>query len=262
MNETVKRILATLVFLPVLIFILMNNDFNSLYWSVFILLVGVGGTIELAMMFRKKGLTNYPVLVILINVGIYAVYYFALPQNYLIGLILLSVLIGYGLQVFGKDLEKSFVSFLLVLFSVLYLGLMWGTLIPLKVLGVKHLIVLIAGTWFCDIGAYFTGKAIGKHKLDLKTSPNKTVEGFIGGIILSVVAIFVACHFTGIGFRIWMLILPFSTIIGDLLESLYKRYSTVKDSSNLIPGHGGLLDVFDSLIFNAPLYYFSLQLFN
>jgi phosphatidate cytidylyltransferase len=110
-----------------------------------------------------------------------------------------------------------------------------------------------------DSAQYYTGRALGKRPLSPAISPKKTVEGAIGGVVFGTIAMTLAGHYV---FRspIWMLALLGAAIsllgiVGDLFESLLKRSAGVKDSSNLIPGHGGVLDRIDSWLFAAPVYY-------
>ncbi|WP_117233488.1 phosphatidate cytidylyltransferase [Vibrio maerlii] len=114
--------------------------------------------------------------------------------------------------------------------------------------------------WAADSGAYFAGKSFGKRKMAPKVSPNKTIEGLVGGIIAAlVVGWFTAgwfdIHFTSA----WsMIVITLATVVisvlGDLVESMFKRVSGIKDSSNLIPGHGGILDRIDSLTAAFPVF--------
>ena len=123
---------------------------------------------------------------------------------------------------------------------------------------------IFGAIWLCDSGAYFAGRALGRHKLFPRVSPNKTWEGAIVGFIAAVGAFVLFRHF----------LLPYLSLrdalvcggiigifgqVGDLAESLLKRDAGVKDSSTLIPGHGGVLDRFDSLLFVAPLLFFYLD---
>ncbi len=123
-------------------------------------------------------------------------------------------------------------------------------------------VFLVAGaTFMSDTGAYFVGHAIGKHKLAPLVSPGKTIEGFVGGIVGSVLAAFVCKFFFWQAFPTKECILIGILIgvvgpLGDLSESLIKRSVNVKDSGQLIPGHGGLLDRVDALLFTAPLVYY------
>jgi phosphatidate cytidylyltransferase len=118
--------------------------------------------------------------------------------------------------------------------------------------------------WTNDTFAYIVGKSIGKHKLYEKISPKKTIEGFIGGIIFSVIAgILISKYYIGGSIFIWtispVIISVFSTL-GDLIESKFKRIAGVKDSGNIMPGHGGVLDRLDSIIFVAPFVYLFYQI--
>lgn len=120
--------------------------------------------------------------------------------------------------------------------------------------------ILFACTWASDTFAYFIGSAVGSHRLAPSISPNKTVEGFLGSILGTVlVAIFVGNLIFSFEFTqmaIAGLILSIAATLGDLVESAIKRYTNVKDSGFLIPGHGGVLDRFDSLFFTAPIFYY------
>ena len=118
--------------------------------------------------------------------------------------------------------------------------------------------------WASDTGAYFSGRAFGKTKLLERLSPKKTVEGFIGGMITAMLVGY--CAFLVLGFGevwIWVLIGAFMSITGtagDLFESMLKRQSGVKDSGTILPGHGGILDRFDSTLISIPIYWILLNI--
>jgi phosphatidate cytidylyltransferase len=129
------------------------------------------------------------------------------------------------------------------------------------VFGKLEVVVVVTATFFCDSAAYFAGSAWGKRKLSTSISPNKTVEGSLAGLLTSVLFmsicwIFIRAPelpiFIGI---ILGIIIGVMAQVGDLLVSLIKRYFRVKDASDMIPGHGGILDRFDSLFFTAPALY-------
>ena len=120
--------------------------------------------------------------------------------------------------------------------------------------------ILFICTWSSDTFAYFVGVAIGSHKLASSISPNKTIEGFIGGVVgTTAMAILVGHFFFNFPFiemAILGFILAIVATLGDLVESVIKRFTGVKDSGILLPGHGGMLDRFDSIFFTAPIFYY------
>ena len=128
---------------------------------------------------------------------------------------------------------------------------------------ILYLIIVVKCT---DIGAYTVGRLVGQHKLCPRISPGKTIEGFFGGIAFALAASLLFCHFTGYRFGseislrfhdavILGVLLAVAGTVGDLFESLLKRAANTKDSSTVIPGMGGVLDVIDSLLFGAPVLY-------
>ena len=128
-------------------------------------------------------------------------------------------------------------------------------------LGCALVWLMFIGTWASDTFAYFVGSAIGRHKLCPSISPNKTIEGFVGSLAGTTATIVAVGSFISVPTEtaaiLGLGIAVFATL-GDLVESVFKRYVGIKDSGNIIPGHGGVLDRFDSVLFTAPLvYYFS-----
>jgi CDP-diglyceride synthetase len=156
----------------------------------------------------------------------------------------------------GKD--KTTIKYALGTGILLLFGASLMSLHALPKLGVKLTLVLFILIWVADIGAYVAGKNFGKHKLARKVSPGKTIEGFLGGLILSAVyAYFVALWLQQdwLYFVIAFPIIAGISVIGDLFASLLKRHGNIKDSGFLLPGHGGFLDRFDSLIAATPFYF-------
>jgi phosphatidate cytidylyltransferase len=131
------------------------------------------------------------------------------------------------------------------------------------------LLFFILATKCSDIGAYSLGSLIGRHKMIPKVSPAKTWEGFAGAILLSTIAAMLMAHYWGAAKLGGMTplhaaalgpLLGFGAVLGDLVESVFKRDSGVKDSGSFFPGIGGILDLLDSLLFNAPLMFLYLRL--
>lgn len=120
--------------------------------------------------------------------------------------------------------------------------------------------VLFACTWASDTFAYFIGSAIGSHKLAASISPNKTVEGFLGSIFGTILtAVVVGTFIFGLPFvkmAVAGFILALAATLGDLVESVLKRFANIKDSGFFLPGHGGALDRFDSILYTAPTFYY------
>jgi len=147
--------------------------------------------------------------------------------------------------------------------GLIYLPILLGHLIPLRMLadGKKWIFMVLIAVMLCDSMAYFVGRKLGRRKLYPAVSPNKSIEGAIGGLVGSVVGVlFSASFFLPVigwadGILIGLLLGVFGQV-GDLFESLLKRACQVKDSGSLIPGHGGLLDRLDSLLFAFPLVYY------
>ncbi|MCW8892893.1 MAG: phosphatidate cytidylyltransferase [Deltaproteobacteria bacterium] len=162
-----------------------------------------------------------------------------------------------------KSIENIHHHFGWILLGWLYLPLLLGHLIPLRLLanGQKWIFLTLMVIMGCDTLAYFVGSKFGKHKLYPAVSPNKSIEGALGGLAGSVLAVLLAKYtfmsFLGMidGVLIGLL-LGTAGQLGDLFESLLKRACQVKDSGHIIPGHGGMLDRLDSLLFAFPIAFY------
>lgn len=126
--------------------------------------------------------------------------------------------------------------------------------------GAQLIMFLFLMVWSADIGAYFVGKAFGKHKLMPNVSPGKTMEGFIGGVVIACLLVALAGMSMGWKLEQFYLVIPITilittvSVLGDLNESMFKRQAGIKDSGSILPGHGGILDRIDSLTATAPIY--------
>ena len=129
------------------------------------------------------------------------------------------------------------------------------------------LLFLMFLIWAADSGAYFAGRSLGKRKLVPNVSPGKTIEGVVGGLVAALAMVFVFAYFLGFGAAelVWFvplaLFVVIVSVVGDLAESLFKRRVGVKDSSNILPGHGGILDRIDSLTAAGPVFALGLYIF-
>jgi phosphatidate cytidylyltransferase len=131
-------------------------------------------------------------------------------------------------------------------------------------IGRKLIWLPILATWMTDTSAYFTGLNFGKNKLAPQISPKKTIEGALGGIIGSIIIVLIYGSYLAINIKERILLgvlLSIASQLGDLVESSFKRDAQIKDSGDIIPGHGGILDRFDSLLFTLPLTYYYFYFF-
>jgi len=187
-------------------------------------------------------------------------------------LLLLSVIFWFFIAPFilakGINLSLQKLRPFYVVLGLILLPATWFSLVFLRELGLVFLLTSIALVWVADIGAYFIGKAFGKRKLTIQISPGKSVEGAIGGLILSygyalLCVIYLpfestifgawAIRFGWVAMFLMVTVLVAFSIFGDLFESQLKRLAEVKDSSHLLPGHGGVLDRVDALIPTMPI---------
>jgi phosphatidate cytidylyltransferase len=228
-----------------------------------IAVISVLALYEFLVLGTKKGYDIPVILCLLISLFITAA--FVLPTvSVEMGMFasLLVIPATYVFRTKGK-IEDALPSSAIAVFGTMYVGMLAGSMIRLRndfPEGPKLVFFLTLVVWLGDAGAYYTGRKFGRRKLAPRISPKKTVEGLIGGIIMSVITATVI-HFTF--FREFPLlhaiamgiVLSISGVIGDLAESMWKRSAAVKDSGTLIPGHGGFLDRFDSIFFTAPILY-------
>ncbi len=149
--------------------------------------------------------------------------------------------------------------------GIFYIGVPFAHFIALRLfpgsLGMKYFAVAMLGTWACDTVAYFGGTRWGRHKLCPSISPAKSVEGAAFGFLGCIVAALVAGHYMQLGWTDSVLcgsVVGISCQLGDLVESAFKRHMGVKDSGRFFPGHGGVLDRVDSLLFSVPAVYYYL----
>jgi phosphatidate cytidylyltransferase len=186
---------------------------------------------------------------------------------------LLAIMIG---ELLRRDMDQSLEHIAVTVLGVMYVGWLGSHLVMLRELpgvvggadavGARLVLFTAAVTWAGDTAAYLFGVAFGRHKLIPRVSPGKTVEGAVGALI-GAAAMGLLCAKSFAGFITPLagvslgLVAGIFGMLGDLVESLLKRDVGIKDSATLIPGHGGVLDRFDSLLFTAPLMYYYFRFF-
>ncbi len=250
---------ATAVFLLPLVLLSIRYLPPSLFLLVIDLLLGLG-VFELLRLLARYGVETYwftyPLTLLLPWVWTYS------PESVLSYLVV-SSLICMGHSVFQtREMKKGFLSMSGNLMAIFYLG------VPLSIAGSfqssqkLQLLMVLSVVWAGDILAYGVGKRWGKHQVTSQVSPHKSLEGYVAGLLFSVLAAMVFGHFFipawSTAYLLLILIgafLGLVSTVGDLFESMLKRGADIKDSSNLLPGHGGVLDRIDSLLFALPAYY-------
>lgn len=257
-----RRVYAALVFVP--FFYVLVRHFPP---AAFFVLVVAAALLALLEFYRLHFRGEPPPVPIAIGLGAGALLLTSLQWPGLIaerGVLLLTVAAVLVHRLGStRDLKQGLTDSAVLVFGVLYVALTLGHLLLTRALQDGEFLVffLILVTWAGDTGAYYAGVSLGRHQLASVISPNKTFEGLVGGLASAVAAAFVARAwflpaFSGVDCLATGLLLTVAGVAGDLAESAMKRGAGVKDTGGLIPGHGGLLDRLDSLLFTTPAFYY------
>ena len=260
-----SRTLVNLLGIPTLLAIIyLGDSFSNIpVFSVFIGIILILGALEIATLSKSKN--GQPVISVLLLFLALLQFnripgvHWEIPIHILmIGLALTTMIV----EIFRKK-ETPLLNISIVVFAFVWLGLMLGSLSELRNLpeiGFKITLAIFLSVWICDTGAFFFGKKFGKKKILPDVSPNKTWVGTIAGLNCSLVfllILFQMGYFLDMLSLLDVIAIGFITGLfgqfGDWAESLLKREAGIKDTSNILAGHGGILDRFDSLIFAAPL---------
>ena len=256
-----KRIASAAVLIPIVGLALYFGGYATMALT---LLAGVLAGIEYLQLLKRAHLSPpYGLVLLLILLGIADAHW---PGGKLFAWGLLALVLGgLGGEVFRNNAPGSLGRWAHAIAGGLYIGLPLSYVVRLRGLeqGLFWILVALLGTWICDTGAYLVGCSIGRRKLAPIISPKTTWEGAIGGLVFGVLAVLLLTRLL-LSLPLWQgallgVLLVAAATIGDLAESVIKRQVGVKDSGNLIPGHGGMLDRIDSLLFVIPLvYYFAI----
>lgn len=261
-HETLRRILAALLFAPLFYLVV-----RYLPAPAFFILVTAVGLLALREWFHlltpndqwpiSMGIGGAAMLALLCD----AQWPNLMPDRLIL---LLTLLLAAGLPLYSPlGLRESVVQSSLLVMGVLYIGLTLSCLLLTRALPGGEFLVffVVLVTWAGDTGAYLFGKTMGRRPLAPVTSPKKTVEGLLGGMILALVVavasqVWFLPSMTSLDAVVLGIFLTVAGLMGDLAESAIKRSVNHKDSGSLIPGHGGMLDRLDSLLFTAPCFYY------
>lgn len=259
MDKTLRtRGISAILFAIVIFTLILSHPANQL---LLLLIVSLGSTYELLKMARYPKRTNYLTLLVIATAYI-ATYISDIPEHLVLLFNFIIVATYTGLAMAILLFKKGYTK-LLPFVGLLYPGA-FGLIIitDLKTKPEQSTIIFIVTfllIWANDSFAYLVGRKIGKRPLNTAISPNKTIEGFYGGGLFTIIATIIMSQYIttfntfewfGLGITIWL-----TSVIGDLVQSGFKRYYGIKDSGNILPGHGGFFDRCDSFIFTLPYVY-------
>ncbi len=185
-------------------------------------------------------------------------------DSFFMFILVLVFFVTLTLELLRGDPEQGLINAAVNLFGAVYIGFMFAYILLLRFLpdGLFYVLFALGVTWANDSAAYFVGVLLGKHKLFPRISPKKSIEGYIGGIAGGLVGAFVLALLFKKPMVPLLIISLFAVIagqFGDLVESIIKRNAGVKDSGTFLPGHGGILDRLDSVLFAAPVVYLGIH---
>ncbi len=266
MKKAIVRVLSSLVYGPIM---LVCAWFGGYPLQILLSLVTILGIREFSFLARdhKDVKLHLPILIICGLLLTWSIFFFGL--QYITPLLILLLLVLFAWDVFANKEIHAVEKISYSMFSLMYIPLLLSFLFLVRNLehGKFLLIILYGCIWLTDSAAYFLGVKFGKHKNIFRASKNKSIEGFVAGFITAFLGTYLLNQLVYLIFGYFVLyswkdivaygiIVGFLGQLGDLVESNLKRDFGVKDSSNLIPGHGGILDRFDSLLISVPFLYF------
>jgi phosphatidate cytidylyltransferase len=265
MNEFMKRVITALIFLAIGLSALFIHSavFYSLIFVITVLaLVEYFQLIQAELQYEQNksmficGISIIGGVLIFILLILFGNNFISGKYLALIPCLLFLIMVT---ELFFKS-EKPFYQMALRVFGVFYIVIPFGSVAIVQYAHQEYRPDIILGIllliWSGDVFAYFFGKQFGKHKLSARISPGKTIEGFVGGAVMTlIVSIILNAFISTYSIINWIIIaiiiIVFGTL-GDLFESMIKRHLKVKDSGTILPGHGGILDRFDGLNFSLP----------
>ena len=236
--------------------------------AIILLLCSLVGVHEILKVYDLHK-SPFAILDYVVTIALYVLLYFEKAQ-FVMPMLVLFVLLTLAIYVIQFPKYKD-ADMMRGVFAFLYASILLSFVLRIRSMeaGLALSFFVLISSWINDIFAYFVGSAIGKHKFSPKVSPNKSVEGFIGGVLgAGLIGFAYGTVFAkymplpGVYCAIIAALGAIPAVIGDLAASAIKRDNQIKDYSDLIPGHGGMLDRIDSILFTAPIIYYLVELFN
>ena len=257
-----SRYLGALMLSPIVILIFIGGD--VLKYGVLIL--SLMGMYEFYKVLKGKNVNALSLFGYLLCITYYVTLGNTLNTDFIFYLINAAFLLLLCVPIFNT--KYNFIDITATLLGFLYVAVFFSFIILVnrKVNGQYFVWIIFISSWLCDTAAYYVGKTFGKNKLCPKVSPKKTIEGSIGGLMGSILSCTLfGIYLSSIGIKVLLIHYIIMGILcgvfsqfGDLVASSIKRWAGVKDYSSLIPGHGGILDRFDSILFSSVTVYYYL----
>jgi len=265
MNNLIQRLITGFI---LIILVLAGIFYLPAKWFALVAgLVVFAAALEYFLMWQKDKIFLFISLLSLLF--FYLLLEFTLPIIGLVCGVVWWLIAPYFLVYYSKNGENILTNvFIRWLVGILvFIPCLIGMVELKSIFGAGYLLYVLIAVWAADVGAYFSGKFFGKHKLAEFVSPNKTTEGVIGGIVLSTIVSLVGgfiLKLQGIELLLIITLIIVTclwSVIGDLFESMLKRDANIKDSGCLLPGHGGIYDRIDSLTAAIPIFTLGLMFF-
>lgn len=269
-----KRVIVALVAVPLLF--LYVTKLPPVFYLGLLVILSTLAQIEFNNMYRLK--PSLSIISIISGIALLSVPYllsdiklYYHPEILMI-LLVLSVMFITSMRLFQvKNPKNSLADIGPAIIGLVYIPILLLPQWQIRLIGSEWIVILYGSVWASDSLAYYIGKGIGKRKLYYEVSPNKTLEGGFGSIIGGMISVPLIAWAMGLlhntaglqisflGYCLIGICIGFFTIIGDLVESMFKRDADIKDSGSFLPGHGGILDKLDGVLFAGPIMYFILM---
>ena len=261
-----KRLLVVILLIPFAIVIIVSGG-----WIYNLTIAGIlgGAAWEFWRLFHRGGFhpSRFILIAGTLSMVLFRSFFGFQGSDFLLGLVAITAM-GIHTIRYGKEDQNAAINFCITIGGVLYLGWLGSYLVSIRMMenGQWLLLLILPSVWLADAGAYLIGRRLGKNKLAPLVSPNKTWEGYFGGILFSTLGTGLFTYLWGTQIPLFSpamgmligLVIGMVTPLGDLGESMLKRQFGVKDSGKVLPGHGGFLDRIDSWLWAAFIGYYLL----